>query len=508
MEKWRDVLWPGTPVIYSIVDETGRKKFPAGFTGTNFSQDYTGTIEIALTLQPETTHLALVSGSSKADRFNRVYALNQLKRLQKRLDIIEIPGLSTSETTKRLSALPKNTIVLISSFFIDGAGQICFAPEFIPKFSAASNSPIYDVYKRVLGLGIVGGLLNDYEAAGSETAELVLRILNGESGSNIPVEQTRTAHLMFDWRQLRRWEIDESRVPDGSIVMFRTPTFWEAYRWHISAGIALIVLQSLLIAALLTQRSMRRRAQESEREATRELAHVSRATAMGELASSLAHELNQPLTAILSNAQAAKRLMISDSSNLGEVKEVLSDIVSDDIRAGEIIHRIRTLLKKETVNFATINLNDLIKEVLRLTHSEAFIRKVNLDTHLSGSLPAVLGDSVQLQQVMLNLVMNALESSSLQHPGNRIVDIITNFNDSEVQLIVRDSGKGIQAEQLSKIFEPFFTTKKEGLGMGLSICRSIVKEHGGRIWAESEFGKGASFYCAFPTAESRKPRIN
>lgn len=631
-EKWRDTLWPDTPVVYSVVDETERKEFPPELTGTNFSQDYVGTIEIALQLQPETKYLALVSGSSKTDRFNRVYALNQFKRLQKRLNIIDIHGLTSSETTKRLSALPKNTVVIISSFFIDGAGQLCFAPEFTPKFSAASNGPIYDVYRRVLGLGIVGGLLNDYGEAGSETAELVLRVLNGESASNIPPQQTRTAHLMFDWRQLRRWGIDESRIPAGSIVMFRSPTFWEQYKWQISGAIGLIIIQSLLIATLLTERSMRRRAQESERkiselsssvlnsvqeqvgiiskegilvavndswsrfrsdnnlvlmgtpvgtnyiqnceraatndetvekalygirsilngtsnhfsmehfyhgekwfemsveplktteggavishanitekrsaeleaqEHRRELAHVSRATAMGELASSLAHELNQPLTAILVNAEAASELINSEPANVEEMKEVLNDIVNDDIRAGEIIHRIRALMKKEEIHFASINLNDIVKDVVQLTRNEALIRKVNLETELVDDLPAIIGDSVQLQQVILNLVINALESSSQQEQGHRFVDIFTKFDNSEVQLLVCDSGKGIQQEQLSQIFEPFFTTKKEGMGMGLSICRSIVKQHGGRIWAESEYGNGASFYCAFPNAKTR-----
>jgi signal transduction histidine kinase/ABC-type uncharacterized transport system substrate-binding protein len=635
-EKWRDILWPGIPIVFSVVDETGRKDFPSGFTGTNFSQDFLGTVQAALHLQPETRHLALVSGASKPDRFNGIYALEQLKPLQKNLDIIEISGLSITETIQRLSTLPKNTIVLIPSFFVDGTGQICFAPEYIPKFAAASNSPIYELSMHVLGLGTVGGRLNDYEEAGVETAQVVLRVLNGESASNIAVQQTRTAHLMFDWRQLRRWGIDESRVPAGSIVKFRRPTFWEEYKWHISAAIALIILQSLLIAALLTERSMRRTAQESEQKTTelshsvlnsvqeqvgiinkegilvavndswssfrpdnntvlmgtpvgenyvenckraarydetvekalsgiqsvlngtlnryfmehfyhfsddekwfemsveplktaeggavishanitekrtaeietqehrRQLAHISRASAMGELASSLAHELNQPLTAILSNAQAASRLMISKPSSLAEVKEVLNDIVSDDIRAGEIIHRMRALLKKEEIHFVVINLNDVIKDVVRLTRSEALIRKVNLGTELAGSLPVVLGDSVQLQQVMLNLVINALESSSQQLQDGRFVNILTRFGDSEVQVLVRDSGTGIQREHLSQIFEPFFTTKKEGLGMGLSICRSIVKEHRGRIWAESESGNGASFYCAFPTADDRK----
>jgi len=637
IEKWRDILWPGTPVVYSIVDETGRTKFPAAFTGTNFSQDYVGTVEIALQVQPETKHLALVSGSAKADRFNRVYALKQLKSLQKRLDIIDIPGLSTAETIKRLSELPNNTIVLVSSFFIDGAGQLSFAPEFTPKFSAASNGAMYDVYKRVLGLGIVGGLLNDYEAAGSETAALVIRVLNGEPASSIPIEQTRTAHLMFDWRQLNRWGIDESKLPAGSIVMFKTPTFWQQYKWRISGAIALIIFQSLLITTLLAERSMRRRAQESERktaelshsvlnsvqeqvgiinkdgilvavndswsrfrpdnnmllmgtpiganyvqnceraaksdetvekalngirsvlngtanrfsmehfyhgekwfemsveplktsaggavishanitekrsaeieaqEHRRELAHVSRATAMGELASSLAHELNQPLTAILVNAEAASELLSSEPSDLEEMKEVLNDIVNDDIRAGEIIHRIRALMKKEEIHFVTINLNDIIKGVVQLTRNEALIRKVNLETELVGDLPAILGDSVQLQQVMLNLVINALDSSWQQKQGRRFVDIFTKFDDSEVQLMVRDSGQGIQEEQLLQIFEPFFTTKKEGLGMGLSICRSIVKQHGGRIWAESEYGNGASFYCAFPTAKAKQSQMS
>ena len=181
--------------------------------------------------------------------------------------------------------------------------------------------------------------------------------------------------------------------------------------------------------------------------------------------------------------------------------------MNDDIRAGEIIHRIRALIKNQEIHFAAVNLNDIAKDVVRLTRNEALIRKVNLDTKLAENLPTILGDSVQLQQVMLNLVINALDSSSQQQEGPRFVDIFTKFDDSEVQLLVRDSGKGIQQDQLLQIFEPFFTTKKEGLGMGLSICRSIVKQHGGRIWAKSEYGSGASFYCAFPTAKAKQSQM-
>jgi signal transduction histidine kinase len=242
----------------------------------------------------------------------------------------------------------------------------------------------------------------------------------------------------------------------------------------------------------------RRRADLEAERRLQEIAHSSRAAALGELAASLAHELNQPMTAILSNAQAARNFLTAGSpSDLDEVRLALDDIVSDDRRAGEIIRRMRTLLKKDEVSRSVFDLNERVADVARLATSAALLRHVTLRLDLAPQLPPMHGDAVQIQQVALNLVMNGIEASASLPAGPRIVRIETAVLDGEMHVAVTDSGPGIAAGAAQRIFEPFFTTKPEGLGMGLAISRSIVSAHAGRIWADTS-SDGATFHVVLP----------
>jgi PAS domain S-box-containing protein len=234
-----------------------------------------------------------------------------------------------------------------------------------------------------------------------------------------------------------------------------------------------------------------------------ELAHVARVSLMGELAASLAHELNQPLTAILSNAQAALRFMSGKQVDLEEVREILEDIVKDNSRAGEVIRRMRALVKKEELEFQTLDLRSLIADVVLLVHSDAVLQNVRISLDLPDSLPSIQGDRVQLQQVLLNLLLNAFDAMKDGRLSDRNVKLQGVHQDAHAILVsVRDSGPGLTVDKLAKIFQPFFTTKGEGLGMGLSICRSIIEAHGGRLWAENNPDRGATFYFTLPVARA------
>ena len=231
------------------------------------------------------------------------------------------------------------------------------------------------------------------------------------------------------------------------------------------------------------------------REQRAELAHVARISTMGELAASLAHELNQPLTAILSNAQAALRFMNRKPADLEEVREILLDIVKDNSRAGEVIRRMRALVKKEELEFAPLDLASLIRDVVMLVHSDAILQNVQIALELDDNLPPVRGDRVQLQQVLLNILLNAFDAMKECPSGKREVVLAAKIHDPDViQIAVSDRGTGLTVDKLDKIFQPFYTTKGEGLGMGLSICRSIIESHGGRLWAENNADRGATFY--------------
>jgi PAS domain S-box-containing protein len=230
----------------------------------------------------------------------------------------------------------------------------------------------------------------------------------------------------------------------------------------------------------------------------RELAHLSRVTTLGELSGALAHELSQPMSAILINAQAARRLLARDPVDLTELREALDDIIANDKRAGAVIERLRTLLKKGNITFEALDVNEVAKEVLALTRSDFLARRISVTTRLAASIPPVDGDRVQLQQVLLNLVLNACESMSANALDDRRLTVTTTADAGFVQIAISDRGVGIPDDQRDAVFEPFVTFREQGLGLGLAISRSIILAHGGQIVAENNADRGTTFKCQIP----------
>ncbi|RJP18692.1 MAG: PAS domain S-box protein [Candidatus Abyssobacteria bacterium SURF_5] len=248
-----------------------------------------------------------------------------------------------------------------------------------------------------------------------------------------------------------------------------------------------------LVGEIFATALIREQNEEHARGLRAELSHVARVVTLGELSASLAHELNQPLTAILMNAQAAQRFLAEETPDIKELREILNDIITDDKRAGEIIHKLRTLLKKDERKLESIQFNLIAREVIELLRNDAMLRGVTLDMQIAPDLPEVRGDRVQLQQVLMNLILNASDVVASQEPDNRKVIVRTDLHDpANIKVTVADSGPGLP-ENAQRLFEPFYTTKANGLGMGLAISRSIVESHGGRIWAENNPDRGACF---------------
>jgi len=246
----------------------------------------------------------------------------------------------------------------------------------------------------------------------------------------------------------------------------------------------------------------RRRSEMEGQRLLQDLAHVGRVSTMGELTASLAHELNQPLTAILSNAQAAQRILHSGGADLVEIREILGDIVEDDKRAGDVIHRLRGFLRKGQLEFSTLDMGELVSQVARLVSSDAIIRNVVIRLDLAIGLPPVRGDRVQLQQVVLNLLMNGLDAMRECDAGERALVLRTFMaSPASVVVAVADSGVGIKEADLEQVFHAFYTTKPNGLGMGLAIARSIVEAHGGRLDARSNPEGGTTFSFTLPTSK-------
>ena len=246
---------------------------------------------------------------------------------------------------------------------------------------------------------------------------------------------------------------------------------------------------------------------QAELEAARQqqdLAHLARVTTLGELSCSLAHELTHPLTAILSNAQAAQRFLARDDADLEQIREILNDIVTEDQRAGEVIHRLRLLLKKGEPQdqYDDVDLDEVVRDVLKLMRNDLINQNVTVDTDLAQNLPAVTGDRVQLQQVLLNLVLNACEAIADCDSSERQLLIASKSENGTVRVSVTDRGGGVHEKKLEQVFERFFTTKKEGMGLGLSICRTIINAHRGEIWATNNGDCGATFHFSVPIVRS------
>lgn len=242
----------------------------------------------------------------------------------------------------------------------------------------------------------------------------------------------------------------------------------------------------------------RKQAEEALHQVREQLGRVARASSMGELTASIAHEVNQPLTAIINNGNACLRWLAADSPNLNEIRDAVSDIIKDGNRASDVITRIRLLLKKKSVEPLAIDPNSVINEVTTLMQNEFKRHKVRLRIELESDLPEILGDKVELQQVILNLILNGIEAMN-SHGGDRILEISSHKHSSgDVLITVSDNGEGFDQEVAKLLFEPFFTTKAHGLGIGLSISRSIIEAHGGRLWAAANPHKGATFSFTLP----------
>ena len=283
------------------------------------------------------------------------------------------------------------------------------------------------------------------------------------------------------------------------------PSFWEVHRWVILSALAVIVGQTVLIGALLIQRRRWHLAELEIHKQRAELTHASRLAIGGELTASIAHEINQPLTAILANIGAADRFLQSKPPALDEIREILDDIRKDDVRATEIIQRIRALLRKRELLMSPLDLNEVVAEVVRMVSADARRRAVMLETDFSPAQIKVLGDQVHLQQVLLNLIFNGMDAMMHTPEAERHLLVRTSRNgDQNIMVSVTDAGHGILPETQTSIFESFFTTKEEGMGLGLGIARSIIKAHGGRIWAENNSSSGATFYFTLPAKENAK----
>jgi signal transduction histidine kinase len=501
----RESLFAGIPVILGAIDRdelASLGPLRADILGAPIVLDFAGTIAQALEWHPQAKRLVLITGSSTKDRDWEARLRRECRPLEKRILVEPWTAPGSDELQRRLHDLGPDDIVFTPGFFQDGEGRITSPRDIIAIVAAGSAAPVYSPFFSPLGSGVVGGRMTSFESMGREAGRTALRYFAGEPVAALQFPAPQPAPLTVDWRQIRRWRIDSGAVPSDAVILFRDPTFFESYRFQVLLVSSVVALQAGLIALLLVERRRLRDAQAVEHELRLELAHASRLAVAGELMGSIAHEINQPLGAILANADAADLILATGADRRADLAAILHDIRSDDLRASEVIRKLRSFLARHEVERRPFEVQDAMHEVEALLKSEARRRRVTLEVLPSALSARVLGDRIQIQQVLLNLVLNAMDAVAEVPDDRRTVALSVRIARDGVEIRVSDRGHGVPTDQLPKLFDSFYTTKRQGMGLGLSIARTLVEAHGGRIWVDSRPGEKTTFHVLLPEVQS------
>jgi len=636
-------LFPGVPVVYGAVFEpiVDFSALPANVVGRRQQLPFAATYALAHALQPDAENVVVVGGVS--DSLVGAEARRQITPLLNGMRLTLYQDWSYGELLDSLRRLSPRTFVVLSEFTKDRAGRTFVPADLTASLSRVAAVPMYGIARNWIGDGIVGGSVMDFSEDGMRVGRIVLRVLARSPNEPMPASEVAATALVVDWRQLKRWDLSEGRLPPNTEVLFRPTSLWERYRDAIVAALGLFTVESLLIAFLLIERRRRVRAQHAveeqldhermmraltadfvrrspaevggaladaltrvgrftgasmvvllvrpedstsvgtclawtqaddsvesyarrsdvpslddagrleiplvgqaahgtlelhaapgrswpadaalrlgavsdliagalDRAATgraldetrRQLEHLARVATVSGLAAAVSHQLRQPLTSIRANAEAGALLLADSPPDVNEARQALQEIARDNARAAEVIDHFLTLYRKKEPMSTAVDLNALCRQIAKLLEHEVSRQQARLVLRLDPQLPAVRGDPVQLQQALINLTLNALDALSAAD-ADREATIRTAANNGEVEVSVSDTGTGFTPDAQKRLFEPFFSTKTHGIGMGLTIVRSIVERHHGVLRAENLSTGGALFTVTLPGGRVHVP---
>lgn len=496
----RDRLAKGVPVVFGAVTENSiGDDLPPDVKGIVSRFDLGRTVQLASRLQPRARRVVIMSGSADFDRSWDATARRVLGERYAGLDVEYVSGLSLAGFRSKAAELPSDSVLVILTVFQDAEGTKFVPREAATRIAAASSVPVYSVYSSYFGSHVVAGSVGTFQSIGAQMAALSLDIIKGDLSAP-PTTPAREVALV-DWREVRRWGIDDLLIPEGAEILNDEPTAWERYRLAIIAALLVIVAQMLTIAALTYQNRRSRKLEATLVSERLELAHLSRRSQLGELSGALAHELTQPLTSILANAEAGQRLATDEAPDIDEIHAIFDDIVADDKRASAVISQLRSMMLKGEASQEILDLNGAVHSTVALARAELLARRTEVEVIEQIAPLSVKGNLVQLQQVILNLLLNAADAMAHIPPKRRRVEITLGKRENgDCELTVADRGSGIPPEMRTEVFKPFVSSKKTSLGLGLAICRTIIESQGGALFFDDGVTRGARAVVILPSA--------
>ncbi|MBX9825383.1 MAG: GHKL domain-containing protein [Xanthobacteraceae bacterium] len=504
VQRNRSQLFADTPMVFTAVEQRRVQfsRLTANDAVVAVQINYLASFENILRVLPDTRNITVVVGTSPIEKFWKDAIAREVEPVIGRVTLSWADHLSFEELLQNAAKLPPQTALFWELMIVDAAGVVHEGNAALTRLHAVTSAPIFSYDESFFGRGTVGGPFLRVIDTSRETAAVAVRILGGEKPSDIRVPPVQYARPQFDFREMQRWGIPESRLPPGSEIHFREPSVWEKYRLHMLGVFAALLIQGALISWLIYEHWRRQKAEADSLQRMNELARLNRIATAGELSASIAHEIRQPLASIASGGSAALNWLQHKVPNVEEARIVLEAIVKASHRADEVIKGVQGMFRNQPAVRVAVDLNELVQQVLLLVEHPIRSNRIVLQTTFDNSAsPLVMADPVQLQQVILNLIMNAIEAMSSAPHRARELHIETRFDQAgNVLLLVQDSGPGFDDKVCENLFKPFVTTKRDGMGMGLSICKSIVEQHQGTLTAASIKSRGAMFQIVLPRA--------